>query len=338
MAITVGGRDGEARSLSGDCPQEGRLHVSTGRSCLNDVLRLILANAVMAAAVQSPSTGRICVVPYVTRGDKSMRSRVANGEASGTSPLTVVSACRGALIGLALFSALINLLYLTGSFYMLQVYDRVIPSRSVPTLIALSVLAATLYAGQAALDVFRTRILARMARSLDERLSPRVFALVTRLPLTGRGVTAGLQPLRDPHQVRSLLAGGGPLGFFDLPWMPFYLAICFLFHPLIGLVALVGALALVSLTACTEAFTRTPVKAAALHGAARTSLAEASRRNAEVIAALRMTPRLGALWDGINQKHLDAHERASDAAGGFGGCPRRRAWPCSRPCWARAGI
>src|SRR5215210_3311785 len=105
----------------------------------------------------------------------------------GPGLIAAVGPCRGALIGLALFSALINILYLTGSFYMLQIYDRVIPSRSVPTLIALSILAATLYAGQAALDFCRGRILVRMARSLDERLSPRIFALITRLPLTGRG-------------------------------------------------------------------------------------------------------------------------------------------------------
>src|SRR5215216_7550774 len=90
-----------------------------------------------------------------------------------TSFRAAVSACRGGFIGLALFSALINVLYLTGSFYMLQVYDRVIPSRSVPTLIALSLLAGALYAGQAALDFFRSRILLRIARSFDEQLSPR---------------------------------------------------------------------------------------------------------------------------------------------------------------------
>ena len=78
--------------------------------------------------------------------------------------MAAVSACRGAFMGLALFSALVNVLYLTGSFYMLQVYDRVIPSRSVPTLIALSLLQPLLYAGQAALDFFRSRILLRMAR------------------------------------------------------------------------------------------------------------------------------------------------------------------------------
>jgi ATP-binding cassette, subfamily C, bacterial PrsD len=233
-------------------------------------------------------------------------------------PRTALHLCRGAFIPLALFSALINILYLTGSFYMLQVYDRVIPSRSVPTLIALSVLAGMLYAGQAALNFFRSRILLRMGRSFDERLSPRVFALIAHLPLAGRAGAAGLQPLRDLDQVRGFLAGGGPLGLFDLPWIPFYLAICFLFHPLIGLAALVGALVLILMTICAEAFTRKPIKVAAQHGAARNTLAEASRRNAEVMAAMGMAGRLGVTWDEINQKHLDAHERASDVAGGLG--------------------
>jgi ATP-binding cassette subfamily C protein len=248
-----------------------------------------------------------------------VQSSSAGIRPTDTSLIAVLSAYRGPLIGLALFSALINVLYLTGSFYMLQVYDRVIPSRSVPTLIALSLLAGALYAGQAALDFFRGRILLRIARSVDEQLSPRVFALIARLPLSGRAGTVGLLPLRDLDQVRGFLAGGGPLGFFDLPWMPFYLAICFLFHPLIGLAAVIGAIMLISLTACTEVFTRKPIKAAALQGAARNTLAEASRRNAEVMAAMGMTRRLGATWDEVNQKHLDAHEQASDVAGGLGG-------------------
>src|SRR4051794_8206616 len=252
------------------------------------------------------------------RGDPVMRPSSPIAKDADPSVLAAVSACRGALLGLFLFSALINILYLTGSFYMLQVYDRVIPSRSVPTLIALSVLAGMLYAGQAALNFFRSRILLRMGRSFDERLSPRVFALIAHLPLAGRAGAAGLQPLRDLDQVRGFLAGGGPLGLFDLPWIPFYLAICFLFHPLIGLAALVGALVLILMTICAEAFTRKPIKVAAQHGAARNTLAEASRRNAEVMAAMGMAGRLGVTWDEINQKHLDAHERASDVTGGLG--------------------
>lgn len=233
--------------------------------------------------------------------------------------LRYLTVYRSALTGLGAFSALVNILYLIGSFYMLQIYDRVIPSRSLPTLIALSVLAGTLYLGQAALDFFRTRILSRMARSLDEWLSHDVFGLITRLPLAGGTGGVGLQPLRDLDQVRSFLAGGGPLGFFDLPWMPFYLAICFLFHPLIGIAASAGALFLVCLAICTELFTRAPVKAAATHATARNNLAEASRRNAEVVTAMGMSERLGLAWSAINQKHLDAHEQASDVASSLGG-------------------
>lgn len=233
--------------------------------------------------------------------------------------LASIGAGRLVLIGLGLFGAVINVLYLTGSFYMLQVYDRVIPSRSVPTLVALSALAGVLYAGQAALDYFRARVLSRSARILDTTLGPRVFALVARLPLAPRGKGLGLQPLHDLDRVRSFLGGGGPLGFFDLPWIPLYLGICFLFHPLIGLAALVGAAVLVCLTVCTELFTRKPIKDAAVSGATRASLVEATRRNAEVVTAMGMTSAVQANWNGINQAHLDAYERTSDVAGGLGG-------------------
>ena len=248
-----------------------------------------------------------------------MPSRVGNKGSSHTSFITAIGPCRGAVIGLALFSALINVLYLTGSFYMLQVYDRVIPSRSVPTLVALSVLALVLYAGLAALDLYRARILSRIARSLDERLSPRVFAIIARLPLAQGAAAANHDPLRDLDQVRGFLSGGGPIGFFDLPWVPFYLAICFLFHPIIGAAVLVGALVLVCLTICTEVLTRKPIKAAALHRTARSSVAESTRRNSEVLAAMGMTGSVASIWDKANQKHLDAHERANDIATGLGG-------------------
>jgi len=231
--------------------------------------------------------------------------------------LATVTASRGAFLGLFIFSALINLLYLTGSFYMLQVYDRVIPSRSVPTLIALSLLAAALFAGQAALDFFRSRVLLNMARSLDERLSPRVFRIISQMPLRSGSSATGVQPLRDLDQVRSFLSGGGPLGLFDLPWMPFYLAICFAFHPMIGIAALFGAVMLISITLCAEVFTHKPIAEVAQHAAARNGLAEATRRNAEVVAALGMGGRLGALWAQSNEKHLDAQDRASGVSGGL---------------------
>src|SRR5437764_11909440 len=134
-----------------------------------------------------------------------------------------------AFIGIGLMSGLINILYLTGSFYMLEVYDRVLPSRSVPTLVALSILALTLFAFQGVLDVIRSRVLVRIAASLDERLSARVYDIVVQLPLRSRMPGDGLAPLRDFDQVRSFLVGTGPLALFDLPWMPFYIFIFFLF-------------------------------------------------------------------------------------------------------------
>ena len=148
-------------------------------------------------------------------------------------------------------SGLVNVLSLTGSFFMLEVYDRVIPSRSVPTLVGLSVLALVLFAVQGLLEALRSRILARIGGAMDEAVSARVFDIVVRAPLKAGPVGDGLQPLRDLDQVRAFLGGSGQSAFFDLPWMPVYLAICFLFHPLIGVAAFVGAgiLAVLSLLA-----------------------------------------------------------------------------------------
>src|SRR5215468_8900582 len=104
-------------------------------------------------------------------------------------------ACRSALIGVGVMSCIINLLYLTGSIFMLEVYDRVLPSRSVPTLIGLVILAAGLYLAQGVLDLIRNRVLGRIGTVLDESLNARVFDTIVRLPLIA-GRNEGLQPLR----------------------------------------------------------------------------------------------------------------------------------------------
>src|SRR5512147_1796071 len=171
-------------------------------------------------------------------------------------------ACRNAFIGVGVMSCMINLLYLTGSIFMLEVYDRVLPSRSVPTLIGLIIIAAGLYAAQGALDMIRSRILGRIGTALDESLNARVFDTVVRLPLAAGGRNEGLQPLRDLDNIRSFLGSMGPGAFFDLPWLPFYLAICFAFHVLIGVTALVGAIILVTLTVMTEFLSREPAREA----------------------------------------------------------------------------
>ena len=110
-------------------------------------------------------------------------------------------ACRSAFIGVGIMSCMINLLYLTGSIFMLEVYDRVLPSRSVPTLVGLVVLAGGLYVAQGVLDLLRGRILGRIGTSLDEAINARVFETVVRLPLLVGSRNEGLQPLRDLDNV-----------------------------------------------------------------------------------------------------------------------------------------
>src|ERR1700761_2775544 len=126
--------------------------------------------------------------------------------ATGVSPLRrselgeALRACRGAFIGVGVMSCIINLLYLTGSIFMLEVYDRVLPSRSVPTLIGLVILASGLYMSQGILDLIRGRILGRIGTALDESLNARVFDTIVRLPLIA-GRSEGLQPLRAADNV-----------------------------------------------------------------------------------------------------------------------------------------
>jgi ABC-type protease/lipase transport system fused ATPase/permease subunit len=171
-----------------------------------------------------------------------------------------LGACRRAFLAIGLFSGMSNILMLTGSLFMLEVYDRVLPSRSVPTLVALLILTAGLFAAQGFIDAIRSRILVRIGHSLDATMSMRVYDAIVRLPLMIGGRGDGSQPVRDLDAVRGFLSGAGPSAFFDLPWLPIYLAICFLFHPYIGLTALGGAVILIGLTAATELQTRSPTR------------------------------------------------------------------------------
>ena len=235
-----------------------------------------------------------------------------------SSPLQLLASCRGAVLGVALLSGLINILYLSGSIFMMEVYDRVLPSRSIPTLVGLSVIVVVLYLFQGLFDALRGRILARIGAAVDEDLSQAVFQHQLAAPLKGRSEGDGQQPLRDLDQIRAFLSGGGPSALFDLPWMPLYLAICFAFHPYIGLVALAGGLVLVTLTLLTEMLTRGSTKAAVGAAVQRNGIAEGARRNAEVVHALGMAGRIGTRWGEANAQYLAHQQRTSDVAGGFG--------------------
>ena len=251
----------------------------------------------------------------------AQRPQPASAGPHGAEPselATALSACRTALIGIAVFSGMSNILMLTGAFFMLEVYDRVLPSRSVPTLVALTVLAMTLFIALGVLDFIRGRILVRIGASLDEQLSGRVYDTLIRIPLRTGSRSDGLQPLRDLDNIRSFLSGMGPIAFCDLPWIPLYLVICFMFHPLIGFTALFGAVVLAVITLLTEFRTRKPMQRVAHLGHLRNGVAELSQRNAEALTAMGMAARVAARWGEANRKYMETQREASDVAGGLG--------------------
>ena len=152
------------------------------------------------------------------------------------------------LIGVAVFSGVINLLMLSGSLYMLQVYDRVIPSRNVATLLGLSLIVLLAYLVQGYFDALRTRMLSRIATLFDAGLQEPIHVALATLPLRGAKPLLAQQPLRDLDQIRAFLSGIGPTAFLDMPWIPLFLFALFLFHPAIGMAALLGAAAIVAMT------------------------------------------------------------------------------------------
>ena len=232
---------------------------------------------------------------------------------------SALAACRGAFLSIGLFSGIINILALTGSMFMLEIYDRVLPSRSVPTLVGLAIITAVLFASQGVLDVIRGRIMVRIGASLDQDLSGQVYSAIVRLPLKVASKNDGLQPLRDLDSVRTFLSSQGPIALFDLPWMPLYLVVIFAFHFYLGVLALAGAVLLVFITLITEVLTRGPIKTATGFGMSRHGLAETSRRNAEVLMAMGMAGHMGARWARANDDYLRSQQRVSDVTSGLGG-------------------
>lgn len=224
----------------------------------------------------------------------------------------------GMLVGVAVFSGVINLLALTGAIYMLQVYDRVIPSRSIPTLIGLTILLVLLFVANGALDLVRSRIMSRVGLGVDEALRDDVFSAMQTVSLQSRSEGDGLQPVRDLDRVRSFLSGMGPAALFDLPWIPIYLVLIFMLHPSMGWFAVGGALLLVAVTIATEMLSKAPSLRSAQSGSARLAVAGLSARNAEVSRAMGMGPNLLGRWRDLTDRHLDDQIKASDAVGGMG--------------------
>ena len=168
----------------------------------------------------------------------------------------LLRSCRPYFASAAAFSLAINLLYLAGPLYMMQVYDRVISSGSELTLVMLTLALVAAYLALAGLDVVRARVLTRANVRLDQRISPRILTA-----MIGRAETAGArsQVLRDFDSFRGFVTGGGIHAVFDLPWAPIYIAMIFVLHPLLGSFALASSILLVGLALLNERLVKGPL-------------------------------------------------------------------------------
>lgn len=217
-----------------------------------------------------------------------------------------------------MFSTLVNILMLTGSIYMLQVYDRVLASRSIATLVGISILAFACFALQGFLDAVRTRMLSRVGAKVDEGLSPLTARAAVTLQLRGRDPVQSLQPIRDLDAIRGFLSGLGPTAFIDMPFVPIFLVAAFILHPLLGAFAVFSVGFIVCLTLLTERAGKKPTDHLIASGAERTHFAEAGRRNAEAVVGLGMQDTQAQRYDRLHRRHVADQLALVDTANGLG--------------------
>lgn len=210
----------------------------------------------------------------------------------------------------------INLLYLALPLYMLQVYDRVLASRSLPTLVMLTVACLIALATLAALDIIRSKVLLKTGQRLDQRLAPHVFA--ASLATAGDEGTRA-QALRNLDTVRHMASGSAVHALLDAPWAPLYIAIIFLIHPLLGVAALICGAVLISLAMLNQVRTRHALSESRAAANRSHAFAHASLRNAEVAHALGMAEDLGRRWRRERHSLLAMSGIAGSAAAWIGG-------------------
>ncbi|MBI1418722.1 MAG: type I secretion system permease/ATPase [Limimaricola sp.] len=229
---------------------------------------------------------------------------------------------RGLLWAVGVFSTVVNALMLTAPIYMLNIYDRVLPARSAETLIALSVLMVTLYAAMAVLDGARTRVMARIAARVQTRLEGRVLGAVLAAGAGGPAPAQAATGASDLDAVQRFLSSPALTALFDLPFTPLFLAGIFLFHPLLGLLAVAGGAALVALALANQALTRRPGAEAVAAQQRAEALGLHLRAEAGTLAALGMAGTGLTHWTAVRQSALDRSLAAGDAAGAFSATTR----------------
>lgn len=221
---------------------------------------------------------------------------------------------RRVFYAVGIFSAVINFIMLVPSIYMLQIYDRVLTSMNVSTLVMLTLITLGLYLLMGALEWIRSMALVRLSNQLDQKLSPRVYQAAFE-EMIGRGIANPQQPLSDVNQLRQFITGAGVFAFFDAPWAPIFIIVIFLFHWQMGVLALVGALLLIGLALANEWVSRERLGEANKLAILASGQAQGSLRNAEVVEAMGMLDGIRKRWAAINAKILKLQTEASEKAG-----------------------
>ncbi|MDO9525677.1 MAG: type I secretion system permease/ATPase, partial [Gemmobacter sp.] len=216
-----------------------------------------------------------------------------------------------------LFSMLVNALMLTGPIYMLQIYDRVLGSRSEPTLVALSVLLVFLFLAMGLLDHARSRITARIGARFLDRLDRRVFSASIRMSAVAPNDPAAMAAQKDLDSIHRLLISPVLMALFDMPWTPLFIAAIFIFHPVLGLLAVGGGLILVVITVANQLSTKRPLLEANSAAAAAERMSEQIRGESELIQSLGMRSSAFARWTGARQKATQTSMLANDKGGAF---------------------
>lgn len=224
---------------------------------------------------------------------------------------------RGLIIAAFVFSVVVNILMLTGPLYMLQVYDRVLGSRSEPTLVALSVLVIFLFLAMGLLDHARARIMARVGAGIQDRLDRRVFEAALRRSQVAPSDPAAVAAQRDLESVQRLWASPVLLALFDLPWTPFFIAAIFVFHAWMGYLAILGGVILVAMTVMNQRATKLPLNRANSATIAAERMAENLKAEAEVVQALGMQKAGFDRWQVARGRALAESISAADLGGTF---------------------
>lgn len=226
-----------------------------------------------------------------------------------------LKACKGSFISVGFFSFFVNALMLVPSFYMLQVYGRVVTSGSISTLVMLTLIMTVLMLTMGALEWVRSRVMVRVSTKLDVLLSPDVYRASFKRALDSGGMDASAQPLNDLTGLRQFLTGNGLFAFFDAPWLPIYVGVMFLFHPWYGWIAIASAIVLLLLAIANERLTGKSIAEANKQNIAANLHTNKTLRNAEVIESMGMLQTLMGRWGLRQRKVLMLQSEASDNGG-----------------------